>query len=332
MARYRWPTVITTATALVLAAFSLWWIFIAYADYRSPDFTKVSAGPVEGTCVEAVSVDQLKAARYDNTDWSCNSDSRDELSNLLAVSVHAMYSANAASAYAGDAKAVYDAVVSATQGVDPAYSITREHAYAAPSVVGTPSSTDCAAIYGVSTEGAAPNPIAPTVVCDADVPATNTAPTVTADVNLLYTHCVYQFSYARSYPDSGTFGIPKVGKEASPMILPIIATNSTTPWQDRARIVVGTRYALHAHAHAHAHTNQPPRIESPSDPKHARSLCRWGYATVFYTVAMLATAFFLMDCTVLLLAELTRVDAYFGEHALDATRERPCPPLPMAAC
>jgi len=283
MARYRWPTVITAATALVLAAFSLWWIFIAYADYRSPDFTKVSAGPVEGTCVEAVSSDQLKAASYDKTGWSCNSNSKDELSNLLAVSVHAMYSANAAAAYTGDAKAVYDAVVSATQGVDPAYSITREHAYAALSVVGTPSSTDCAAIYGVSTEGAAPNPIAPTVVCDADVPATNTAPTVTADVNLLYTHCVYQFSYARSYPDSGTFGIPKVGKEASPMILPIIATNSTTPWQDRARIVVGTR---------------------------------WGYATVFYTVAMLATAFFIMDCTVLLLAELTRVDSYFAQNAI----------------
>jgi hypothetical protein len=261
MARYRWPTVITAATALVLAAFSLWWIFIAYADYRSPDFTKVSAGPVEGTCVEAVTDDQLKAAWYDKTDWTCNDNSKKELANLLAVSVHAMYSANAASAYTGDAKAVYDAVVSATQGVDPAYSITREHAYAALSVVGTPSSTDCAAIYGVSTEGAAPNPIAPTVVCDADVPATNTAPTVTADVNLLYTHCVYQFSYARSYPDSGTFGIPKVGKEASPMILPIIATNSTTPWQDRARIVVGTRYALHTHTHAHTRT-QPNRLTS----------------------------------------------------------------------
>lgn len=262
MARYRWPTVITAATALVLAAFSLWGIFIAYADYRSPDFTKVSAGPIQGTCVEAVSTDQLKTARYDKTDWSCTSDSKTELSNLLAVSVHAMYAANAASAYIGEAKAVYDAVVSATQGVNSGYSITREHAYAALSVVGTPSSTDCAAIYNVSTatEGAEPNPTAPTVVCNAPTPNTNT--TVAADVNLLYTHCVYQFSYARSYPDSGTFGIPKVGKEVSPMILPIIATNSTTPWQDRARIVVGTRCARQCTSrrtdihNTHTHTNR----------------------------------------------------------------------------
>ena len=283
MARYRWPTVITAASALVLAAFSLWWVFLAYADYRSPDFTKVSDGPVLGTCVEAVSVDQLKAASYDKSDWTCNDNSKDELSNLLAVSVHAMYAANAATPYTGDAKAVYDAVIATAQGTDPSYSITREHAYAVLSVLGTPSSTDCATIYGVATEGAEPSPLAPKVVCDSDVPSPNTAPTVTADVNLLYTHCAYQFSYARSYPDTGTFGIPKVGKEATPLILPIIATNSTTAWQDRARIVVGTR---------------------------------WGYATVFYTVAMLTTAFFLMDCTVLLLAELTRVDAYFAQNAV----------------
>ena len=254
MARYRWPTIITAATALVLACFTLWWIFIAYVDYRTPDFTKASAGPIEGTCVEAVSADQLKAAWYDRTDWTCNSGSKEELSNLLAVSVHAMYAANTVDPYTGDAKAVYDAVVSATQGVDPAYSITREHAYAALSVLGTPSSTDCAAIYGVSTEGATPAPLAPTIVCDTEVPATNTAPTVTADVNLLYTHCVYQFSYARSYPTTGTFGIPKVGVEASPMILPIIGTNDTTTWDDRARIVVGTRYVDHGHSLAHTHT------------------------------------------------------------------------------
>jgi len=269
----------------VLAAFSLWWIFIAYADYRSPDFTTASAGPIEGTCVEAVSIDQLSAASYDKTSWSCGTNSKGDLSNLLAVSVHPMYAANAANAYTGDAKAVYDAVISATQGVDPAYSITREHAYAVLSVLGTPSSTDCAAIYGVAAEGATPNPIAPVVVCDADVPASNPVPTVTTDVNILYTHCAHQFSYARSYPTTGTFGIAKFGIEASPNILPIVATNATTTWQDRARIVVGTR---------------------------------WGYATVFYTVAMLATAFFIMDSTVLLLAELTRVDAYFAQNAIVA--------------
>lgn len=285
MARYRWPTVIVAASALVLAAFSLGWIFIAYADYRSPDFTTASAGPIEGTCVEAVSIDQLSASRYDKTDWSCGTTSKDHLSNLLAVSVHAMYAAHATAAYTGDAKAVYDAVVSATQGVDPAYSITREHAYAVLSVLGTPSSTDCAAIYNVSAEGAAPTPIAPVVVCDADVPASNPSPTVTADTSLLFTHCAHQFSYARSYPTAGTFGIPKVGIKASPALLPIVATNATTTWQDRARIVVGTR---------------------------------WGYSTIFYTVAMLATAFFIMDSTVLLLAELTRVDSYYAQNAIVA--------------
>lgn len=283
MARYRWPTVVTAASGLVLAAFTLWWIFIAYADYRSPDFTKVSKGVVDGTCVEAASVDQLKSMWLDNKDWNCNDNAKTDLANLLAVSVHAMYSANAATPYTGDAKAVYDAVIAATQGTDSGYKISRANAYAALSIVGTPSTTDCAALYGVATEGAKPNPVALSVECDSDIPTSNPAPNVVADTALLFTHCAYQFSYARSYPAQGTLGIPKVGEEASPVILPIIATNSTTHWQDRARIVVGTR---------------------------------WGYATVFYTVAMLATAFFIMDSTVLLLAELTRVDSYFAQNAI----------------
>jgi hypothetical protein len=323
MARYRWPTVIVAATCLVLSAFSLWWVFLAYADYRSADFTKASAGPIAGTCVESVTDDQLKAAWYDKTDWKCNDNSKEELSNLLAVSVHAMYDYNKATQYTGDSLAVYEAVVSATQGVDTGYMITREHAYATLSVLGAPSSTDCATVYGVSTEGVLPVSVAPIVACDTDVANSGSGDaTVTAeaaDVNKLYTHCAHQFSYARSYPTKGTFGIPMVGKEAKPVIIPIIATNSTTPWEDRARIVVGTR---------------------------------WGYATIFYVVAMLCTAFFIMDCkssdlhrtlslthtpvhthpvaltrsirrfaslasgTVLLLAELTRVDAYFAQNAI----------------
>ena len=156
MARYRWPTVVTAASGLVLAAFTLWWIFIAYADYRSPDFTKVSKGVVDGTCVEAASVDQLKSMWLDNKDWNCNDNAKTDLANLLAVSVHAMYSANAATPYTGDAKAVYDAVIAATQGTDSGYKISRANAYAALSIVGTPSTTDCAALYGVATEGASP--------------------------------------------------------------------------------------------------------------------------------------------------------------------------------
>ena len=245
MARYRWPTVIVAATCLVLSAFCLWWVFISYTDYRSPDFTKASAGPIVGTCVESVTEDQLKAAWYDKTDWKCNDNSKEELSNLLAVSVHAMFDYHTkTTAYTGDSLAVYKAVVSATQGVDSGYVITREHAYAALSVLGTPSSNDCAAIYGPQDEIALPDAVAPNVACDADLPVSNTAPTVTVDFQVLYTHCLHQFSYARSYPTKGTFGIPMVGKEAKPLILPIIATNSTTPWEDRARIVVGTRYVF----------------------------------------------------------------------------------------
>ena len=259
---------------MALSGFSLLWIFQSYADYRSPDFTKVSEGPVAGTCIEAASVDQLKSQWLDSSSWNCNDNAKTELSNLLSASVHAMYSANAATPFTGDAKAVYDAVVLATQGTDPAYSITRSTAYAALSIVGTPSTTDCAALYPGATEGALTTPLKPVVVCDGDLPASNPAPTPSPDTDKLYTHCLHQFSYARSYPDSGTLGLPLVGKEAAPLLLPIIATNSTTSWEHRARVVVGTR---------------------------------WGYATIFYVVSMLATGFFAMDCTVLLLAELTRV-------------------------
>jgi hypothetical protein len=252
---------------LVLAAFTLWWVFIAYADYRSPDFTKASEGPIAGTCVESVTDDQLKTAWYHKTDWKCTTNSKEELSNLLAVSVHSMYDYNKnVAAYTGDAKEVYDAVVSAAQGVDTGYMIKREHAYAALSVLGKLSSNDCAAIYGVSTEGPVPVSAAPIVACDADVPEAGSGGIIqpeAANTAKLYTLCAHQFSYARSYPTKGTFGIPMVGKEAKPFLIPLIATNSTTPWEDKARIVVGTR---------------------------------WGYSTIFYTVAMLCTAFFIMDC------------------------------------
>ena len=174
MARYRWPTVIVAATCLVLSAFCLWWVFISYTDYRSADFTKASAGPIVGTCVESVTDDQLKAAWYDKTDWKCNDNSKEELSNLLAVSVHAMYDYHTkTTAYTGDSLAVYEAVVLATQGVDTGYLITRERAYAALSVLGAPSSTDCAAVYGVSTEGVLPASAVPTVVCDTDAALAN---------------------------------------------------------------------------------------------------------------------------------------------------------------
>jgi hypothetical protein len=71
-------------------------------------------------------------------------------------------------------------------------------------------------------------------------------------------------------------GIPLAGQEATPVLLPLSAVNSTTNWYARQRILVGTR---------------------------------WGFSTVVYIIMAMASAFYLMDGTILLLAELTRVDA-----------------------
>lgn len=277
-AKYRWPTVITAGTAITLSAFTIWWVLAAYHDFRSADFTRVSGGPVLGSCLEAASDDQLKLSRIDETGWPCSASSKEELTNLLAVSVHAMYRAHVDSAFTGENLAVLAAVVDAAKGNTPSYVISSQRAYNALSLMGTPSATTCDALYsGGAEEAAAPAPVDPLVACASDMPADgdNAAPALdVSQTNTLYTHCMTQFGYARSGPAKGTFGIPKVGNELKPMGFPVIGTNSTTAWYDRSRILVGTR---------------------------------WGYASVFYVVAMMATAFFLMDATILLLAELTRV-------------------------
>ena len=217
MARYRWPTVIVAASGAVLAGFALWWIFLSYTDYRSKDYTKVSEGPVTGTCIEAVSTDQLKWSWSDEDGWSCNTNSKDALQVLLGASVHALYDQHTNGAdYTGDAKAAYDAVISATQGTDSGYKITRQVAYDMLAAIGTPSIEDCATLYSVSAEVAAPAPVDVAVVCDADVPTSNTAPTgVTADTQKLYDHCVTQFSFS-ARTRSGLMGIPVVGEEVKP--------------------------------------------------------------------------------------------------------------------
>lgn len=238
MARYRFATITVTSLCLVLAAFTVWFEFAAYTDYRTPDFTKASEGPITGTCVEAVTEDQLKAAWYDKADWDCSDGNKKNLANLLAVSVHALYEKSATLDPAGTR--VLNSLVSTTQGV-AGHQITKTQAYDALKMVGTPS-TDCAAIYPGATElTTIPTSLDPVVVCDSETPVDGTPEA--ADADKLYTHCLMQFSYGRSYQTAGTFGIPKVGEEASPMILPVIGTNSSTTWEDRARILVGTRYA-----------------------------------------------------------------------------------------
>jgi hypothetical protein len=241
VSRYRWPAVGGAATTAVLAGFLIWFQWILYTGYRSNDFTAASLDAVTTTCVEAASLAQIDGLGIKTDSWSCSTSSKTALAEVLFANVHAMTSANAATPYTGDAKAVYDATVLAVQGTDPAYSLTRAGIYGALSVLGTPSSTDCDALYSGGTEEATIAPVALTVVCDADVPAVNTAPTAAPDTNKLYTHCLHQFSYGRSWPTSNTFGIPLAGQEATPVLLPLSAVNSTTNWQARQRILVGTR-------------------------------------------------------------------------------------------
>ena len=274
LSRYRWPTIIIAGVAITLSCFCIWWVFIIFSHYRTPDFTSASAGSIQGTCIEGVSTKQLNSWGLDKTDWTCSGDSKKQLANLLAASVHAMYASNNKSAFAGADKDVFDAVVGVSQGDTVTYEITNAAAYSALALIGTPYTTDCATLYAGATEGTFAALSKPTVVCTPDVAIANNAHTVTADVDKLYTHCLEQFSYARSWPDSGTFGIPVAGKEPKPVLLSLTSTNSSTTWEETSRVLVGTR---------------------------------WGYSTIPYLIFMMATGFFLLDATVLLLAELTRV-------------------------
>jgi hypothetical protein len=284
-AKYRWPTIIVAGTALTLAAFCIWFEFAAYNDYRSSDFTFASGGfsGMPESCVEAATQKQLEAANYDDADWKCNTDSKKELTNLLMASAHSLSQAT----LSGEGAKVLAAVKTAIAGGAATYKIDVVAAYEALSAAVEPASTTggCAAVYGAQSEGALAAVGSIEVVCTADLPGA--AGTQAADSGGLatdaqmYAHCMNQFAYARAFPDTGTMTIPLVGKEPKPMLVPLIATNSTTHHSDVAKVLVGTR---------------------------------WGYASVFYVVAMMATAFFVMDSTILLLAELTRVDACEHEY------------------
>ena len=298
--RFRWPTIGVTGACLVLSGFAVWWNFQAYVEYRSKDFTKVSEGPVFGTCVEAVTDDMLKTARYDKANWDCSDSSKEDLGNLLAAQIHPMYWADSQGRLDGEGKRVLESLISTTQGT-AGHQITKTQAYNALKSLGTPN-VDCAAIYQGGSETTPPTPVAPAVVCDG-VAATNGTALATVSLDALYTHCVIQFSYARSYPKDGTFSVPAFGKEPKPRLIPLIINNSSATWYDEARIVTGTR---------------------------------WGYATPVYVLFVLTTAFFLMDCTVFLLAELTRVRTRHGRsHSIASPwhlPDRRSSPLPPSVC
>lgn len=306
VSKYRWPAIGCSAATAVLSGFTIWFIWILYTGYRTKDFTDASIGPETKTCVEAASLAQIDSLGIKNESWSCTDRDKERLADVLAANVHAMYAANAAAQYANESAPVYNAVLLAAQGVDTTYTITRAGAYAVLSKLGTPSSTDCATLYpGATEQENETSPIAVTVACDDDVPLTNNAPTPALNVDVLYTHCLQQFSYGRSWPKTGTFGIPVVGTEAKPVFLPLPTVNSTTSWEDRQRVLVGTR---------------------------------WGYSTIVYVLLVLTSAFFLMDSTILLLAELTRVRGGrridHTTHLPNAKRFRLAPPLtlPLSPC
>lgn len=274
---------------LVASAFAIFWTFSLFVDYRSKDFTLASEKAIAGTCLSAVSATQLKNAKLDSSAWSCSLKTKDELANLLEASVHALVAANAATAFdTANATRVLDSVVSTTLGGE-GHALHREQVYDALSRIGVPATLDCASIYSGATAAAVvPTAVAPTIVCDG-VALTDAVAPLPADNAKLLAHCEAQFGYGTAGPKAGTFGVPVAGTTLSPRILPIVEVNASTTPADRARVLVGTR---------------------------------WGYAVIPTIFLMLASAFFLMDSTLFLLAEFTRIAAYRAQAAITAGGSR----------
>jgi hypothetical protein len=286
--RVRYSVAAVALGCLVASAFAIFWTFSSFVDYRSKDFTLVSEKAVAGTCLSAVSATQLKNAKIDSSSWSCSLNAKSELGNLLEASVHALVAANAATAFTGNASRVLGSVVSTTLG-GQGHTLHRKQVYDALAQIGVPATLDCASIYsGVIAEAVAPASSTPVVVCD-DVALTDAAAPTAADNAQLLAHCNSQFGYGTSGPKTGTFGIPVAGTTLSPRILPVVEVNSTTTPENRARVLVGTR---------------------------------WGFATIPAVLFMLTSAFFLMDSTLFLLVEFTRIAAYRAQAAITAGGSR----------
>jgi hypothetical protein len=301
MARYRWVTITVTSFCLLLSAVTILFEFTAFTDYRTADFIQASEGPITGTCVEAVTDDQLKSARYDRADWACSDRNKERLANLLAASVHALYYANSTNSLDGDSQYVLASLVATTTGdpQTPSLEFTKTHAYNALRTLNglTFANVDCDTIYMYHNASSAlrdgiqrPPARPPAVVCDDgsdDIRIQQAYPSSSMGddmtTSILHAHCHEQFSYGRSRQDDGTFGIPKVGEEVAPLLLPVVGTNHSTSWENRVRILIGTR---------------------------------WGYASIVYILFAMGSAFFFMDCTIFLLADITRIDAYEAQSAL----------------
>jgi hypothetical protein len=230
--------------SMVLAAFTLYLTFEIVHVYRIPDFTSVSAGPVVGSCIESVTPAQLKLSNYDSSGWVCKVHSKDALANLLAASVHSIVQLHAAEPFT-DARhlRVVNSVISTTLG-GSSDTLGRGEVYEVLSVLGTPVSADCETVYGGGMQKRL-TPLDPMIACDEDLDVTATTASYThANDSELYTHCMHQFSYAWSWPTTGTFGIPKYGIEATPWLLPVLGTNESTTPAQRAQILTATRFGF----------------------------------------------------------------------------------------
>ena len=102
---YRWCTILASVAACWSCSFAIYFIVAAIAKYRTDDFfeaTSVKDFTTKGSCVESITLNQLKSARYDNSlnsgDDGCPSKSDPSEEGLplamrrsLAVSVHGIY-------------------------------------------------------------------------------------------------------------------------------------------------------------------------------------------------------------------------------------------------
>tara|TARA_B100001173_G_C16020831_1_gene562009 strand:+ start:234 stop:2195 length:1962 start_codon:yes stop_codon:yes gene_type:complete len=246
-----------------------------------------------GTCVEAPTPEMMTKLGFDNeADWSkpppsthC-ADNKAKLSNMLMVSVHALWNAYTVDTETSSGEAplstslqlVTNAVVSATLGLTtvhgPAINISMANE-AIEMIKDTPLPKTCDDLYpgaNISSLMTASTPKPVNIACSEYVPGSE----ISVDVNKLYTHCVLQFSFGRSGIADGALSIPKVGETPGPLWSPWPLTsgdNGTLPWDSKARIIVGQRI---------------------------------GWSLWAYSPLLFGSAYFAFDAATMILAELTR--------------------------
>ena len=170
---YRWLVIVASAAAAVLSAFSIYFLVLAIAKYRTDDFftaTSTSDFTVLGTCVEVITDSQLRDAGYhkalDSTSNGCSSDDtkgkQKKMMQTLEASIHPLYYAYFTAGIDNMAmEHVLHTVITATvaktsanTGVVPP-SLNFSVAYEALSMASeqtVPISGGCETIYGFASE------------------------------------------------------------------------------------------------------------------------------------------------------------------------------------